>query len=111
VGEFLTDYMIARSEKTVDPKLVNLFKETMAYIAAHVPGGIARGNRSSTPVNLFEGIAVGTALALRTKKPLRAQKLKVAMDSDGLKVFTTGATNSRPMVVGRIEYVRDALLK
>ena len=111
VGEFLTEYMIERTRKAIDPKLVVLFRETMAYIASNAPDGIARGNRSSTPVNLFEGVAVGTALALRNRRPLRSRNLKTIMNSEKLKEFTTGATNSRPMVVGRIEYVRDALLR
>ncbi len=103
--------MIDKRKKCPDQKLVALFTETMAHIAAEAPGGIARGSRSVTPLNLFEGIAVGTALALQTAKRLPPGRLKMIMDSDGLKKFTTAATNSRNMVVGRIEYVRDELVK
>ncbi len=110
VVDFLNDYMISKSKKGPDSKLIALFKSTMEEIAAEVPGGIARGQRSITPLNLFEAVAVGAALALRSKKRLKPGRLKSLMDSDGLKRFTTAATNSRKMVVGRIEYVRDGLL-
>jgi hypothetical protein len=111
VVDFLNDYMIEKSKKGPNQKLVALFTETMARIVSEVPGGIARGNRSITPLNLFEGVAVGTALALQTGKRLQSGRLKKIMDSDGLKKFTTAATNSRMMVVGRIEYARDELIK
>jgi hypothetical protein len=111
VVDFLNDYMISKSKKGPNQRFIDLFVETMKYIIREVPGGIARGSRSITPLNLFEGVAVGTALALKTGKRLVPGRLKRIMDSEGLKKFTTGATNSRTMVVGRIEYVRDGLIK
>ena len=48
-------------------------------------------------------------LALREGTPKKG-KIEGAMNSDELKSFTTGATNSRRMVAGRIEYVKNALL-
>jgi hypothetical protein len=111
VVDFLNDYMISKSKSGPKPNLIALFKETMALIATEVPGGIARGNRSITPLNLFEAVAVGTALALKTGKRMPAGRLKKIMGSNELKQFTTGATNSRRMVVGRIDYVRDMLIK
>lgn len=111
VVDFLNDYMIKKAKKIPSPKLIALFKGTMERIAGEVPGGITRGSHSITPLNLFEAVAVGTALVLQTGKPLKTGRLKSIMDSDGLKQFTTAATNSRKMVVGRIEYVRDGLIK
>jgi hypothetical protein len=84
--------MIGKSKKGPNRKLVDLFTETMARIISEVPGGIARGNRSITPLNLFEGVAVGTALALQTGKRLPPGRLKKVMDSDGLKKFTTAVS-------------------
>lgn len=111
VVDFLNDYMIKKSKSGPELGLISLFKQTMALIAREVPSGIARGNRSITPLNLFEGISVGAALALQTGKSIPSGRLKRIMDLDGLKKFTTAATNSRKMVVGRIEYVRDELVK
>jgi hypothetical protein len=111
VVDFLNDYMIKRSKNGPRSQLVALFKETFNLISKEVPAGIARGSRSITPLNLFEAIAVGTGLALQTGKHVRSGRLKKIMDSDGLRKFTTAATNSNRMVVGRIEYVRDELVK
>jgi hypothetical protein len=111
VVTFLNDYMIANNKRGPSRQLISLFKSTMLKISQEVPGGITRGNRSITPLNLFEGVAVGTALAIHSGKRLVPGRLKKIMDSEGLKKFTTAATNSRRMVVGRIEYVRDELTK
>jgi hypothetical protein len=82
----------------------------MAWLAEELPGGTARGNRSITPVNPFEAIAVGTALALKKNKRLQKGRLKRIMDSDELRKLTTGATNSKKMVSGRILLVCNKLL-
>jgi hypothetical protein len=110
VVEFLNDYMALKNKKMPTPQVVALFGQTMAWLAKEAPLGISRANRSTTPLNLFEAISVGTALALKTGKKLRAGRLEVITNSDDLRKLTTGATNSRPMVIGRIEYVRDGLL-
>jgi len=110
VVDFLNDYMIKRNKKAPTAGLVNSFHDTMAWIAKEAPDGIARGNRSVTPLNLFEAVAVGAGLALRTGKHVKTGRLQKIMNSEELKKLTTGATNSRKMVTGRIEHVRNALL-
>jgi Protein of unknown function DUF262 len=107
VVDFLNGYMLRKADLPPSAKLTALFKQTMAWLAKELPNGISRGTRSQTPLNLFEAVAVGSALAL-SKKPKKG-KLEKLLNDDGLKKFTTAATNSRKMVVGRIEYVRDAL--
>jgi hypothetical protein len=55
-------------------------------------------------------MAVGSALALRIKPTLKVKSI-TWLDSDEFKELTTSdASNSRPKVVNRIEYVRDKLL-
>ena len=110
VIEFLNSYMIRNAKKGPDRKLIDLFEKTMELLAANVPSGISRGQRSFTPINLFEGIAVGTALALQQKKKIKVEALNNIMNSESLKRFTTAATNNRKMVIGRIEYVKSELL-
>ncbi len=110
VVDFLNDYMIKYNKNGPKPDLIVSFKETMTWLAEELPGGIARGNRSITPLNLFEAIAVGTGLALKVNKRLQKGRLKGIMDSDDLRKLTTGATNSKKMVSGRILYVYDKLL-
>lgn len=110
VKDFLNDYMKDSALKKVSPSLEKIFKKTFALINKSLAKGIVRSNRGTTPVNLFEGIAVGTALAIRSGKPIAEQKLPALLDDPKLRPFTTGATNSKKSVIGRIEYVRDALI-
>ncbi|MFP4414621.1 MAG: DUF262 domain-containing protein, partial [Coleofasciculus sp.] len=54
--------------------------------------------------------SVGVALALREKPNLEPKSIKW-LDSPEFKEYTTSdASNSRPKVIKRIEYVRDQLL-
>jgi hypothetical protein len=113
VVQFLNDYMIERNRVPPEPGLVSLFGRTMSLVAGEFPHGIARG-RTTTPLNLYEAVAVGTALAIQRRggdgSDLPLERLPEIVSSPGLRRFTQGGTNSRRMVTGRIEYVRDALL-
>ena len=64
-----------------------------------------------TPRIRFEALSVGIALALRQDPDL----LPVSMgwlDSDEFKAhMRSDASNSKPKVISRIEFVRDNLLK
>ena len=58
----------------------------------------------------FEAIAVGSALALREKPKIKPTGIEW-LESKAFKDLTTSdASNSRPKVIKRIEYVRDKLL-
>lgn len=111
VKDFLNNYMRDNSSKKISAAQEKLFKQTFSLLKKTLPHGVARGNRGATPVNLFEGIAVGVALALKSGKAIKENKLPALLDDQELRKFTTGATNSRKSVVGRVEYVRDALIK
>ena len=92
----------------------SVFSMTFGALKEHMPYGVVRGARSVTPVNLYEAVSVGTALAMISKNgKIEAEKLArlpdIAADNE-LRKLATGATNSRKRVVGRIEFVRDALL-
>jgi hypothetical protein len=87
----------------------SVFKKTFAFLAKELPNGIIRGNRSITPINLFEAVAVGVGLCVRSRKIPRGNVLYNAMNSNELKQFTTGATNSRKRVADRIEFIRAAV--
>lgn len=108
VDQFLTEFSKDNDSKGVSSQSVTLFKDAMAFLAVELPKGIVRG-RSTTPVNLYEAIAVGTALLLREKKAPKAKILEGLLDDPELKKFTQGGTNTRTMVVGRINYVKSAL--
>ena len=88
-----------------------IFKKTFKAIARIFPAGIRRpGTRTTTPMNLFEAVSVGAALALQQNNRLHTAGLNVWMKSDELRGFTTGATNNRSAVKGRIEFCRDRFL-
>lgn len=110
VKDFLNDYMQRSALKKISPSLEKIFKQTFILLNRNLPKGVVRGNRGVTPVNLFEGIVVGTALAIKTGKPISEVKLANLLDDEKLRTFTTGATNTKKSVIGRIEYVRDALI-
>lgn len=109
VKDFLNDYMKARASKPLKHQSITLFNQTFELIGAALPDGIVRGNRAVTPINLFEAVAVGCALALKAGKTPNPQKLKSAVNSDGLRRLTTGATNNKSMVSGRVEFVANAV--
>lgn len=111
VTDFLNGYM-ASASKTFDYVGGEaIFSKTFKEIARVFPGGIRRPDRkSTTPLILFEGIAVGAALALQSIPKLKVVDLKEWTGSKELRDFTTGATNSRAAVRGRIEFCRDRFL-
>jgi hypothetical protein len=110
VKGFLNDYMKGRADSAISTAQRSIFKKTFHILRASLPHGISRRTVGVTPVNLYEAIAVGTALALNKRKTLNLRRLPKLLDDPALRNLTTGGTNNRRMVRGRIEHVRDALL-
>ncbi len=111
VKDFLNDYMKESSESFdyVGNELV--WDRTFSELARVLPHGITRKKtRNVTPLNLFEGIAVGASFALDKRPTLDGSEVEVWLLSKELRTFTTGATNSRPAIKGRIEFCRDRFL-
>lgn len=106
VKEFLNTYMVKCKQTSISPEKRTLFNRTMDVIGEALPDGIVR-NRSKTPVNVYEAIAVGTALAIRDGKAPYPAKLKALLDDDELRKVTGAGSNQRKHVIRRIEYVRD----
>ncbi len=112
VHDFLLEYC---SEASREPKVAKRRREFLAvfgFLAATFPNGIKRGNQRITPVNLYEAVSVGALLALREAPDLRPpEPTEVGwLTSDELRALTTGATNDRKRVRGRIEFCRDRFL-
>jgi hypothetical protein len=95
VVEFLNTYMKDSSASFDYAKNEALFAATFGHLSK-IPKGITRG-RSATPVNLFEAVAVGAALALDKAGSIRIAGASKWMRSSELRKLTTGATNSRKM--------------
>lgn len=63
-----------------------------------------------TPRIRFEALSVGTALALRIRPDLVPVSLEWLESEEFKKEMRSDASNSRPKVIRRIEFVRDQLL-
>lgn len=107
------DFLNSFAERAADDPRVDarevIFDKTFRYLADVFPDGI-KSRKGMTPVNLFEGVSVGAALALRNNPELALPATTEWLTSDELRHLTTGATNSRPRVKGRIEFCRDRFL-
>lgn len=107
VTDFLNNFMSNSNREFNFTQGERIFRDTFRALRI-LPNGITR-NRSTTPANLFEGVAVGAALAIMESGQLQTENLDWIL-GDELKKYTTGATNSRLKVTQRIHYCRDKFL-
>jgi hypothetical protein len=110
VQAFLNDFVqSAYDDPQIERRSLN-FRRTFALLARAFPDGLV-GKAGQTPVNLFEGVSVGAVLALRLNPQLTSPVNPDWISSDELRSYISAATNSRPKVVGRIEFCRDRFLQ
>ena len=114
VVDFLNDYLKATQpvfDEELAEKMHTEFKCMLEFVKAYFPNGFRKAaHHTRTPRIRFEAIAVGTALALRQNPALKPESIDW-VESDEFNNYTTSdASNSRPKVVKRIEFVRDHLL-
>ncbi|WP_329552923.1 DUF262 domain-containing protein [Streptomyces sp. NBC_00696] len=108
VKDFLDDFIAdAHKSPRISPREA-VFNSTFSYLASCFPDGL-KSRKGQTPVNLFEAVSVGAALALRENPKLKVPDMDWVF-SDELRAFVTGATNSRPRVRGRIEFAKGKFL-
>jgi hypothetical protein len=86
-----------------------IFESTFKELAK-LPDGISR-KRTTTPTNLFEAVAVGAAMAIKKTGKLNLNHASAWINSEELTKLTTGATNSKVKVKGRIEFCFNKFLK
>lgn len=109
VTDFLREFTaVAHAAPNEDGRSLE-FEHVFSFLRHCFPDGL-KTRKGLTPVNLFEAVAVGAALALRENPSLRPPLDPSWITLDELRKYTTGATNSRPRVVGRIEFCRDHFL-
>jgi hypothetical protein len=108
VVDFLNSYMEESTKEFDYNAKEELFHKTFAKLK-ELPNGITK-KRNATPVNLFEGVAVGAALALKLTENINLNNVNDWMHGESLARYVSGATNSRVKVVGRIEFCRDKFL-
>ena len=121
VVDFLNDYM---ADATRPPKPGSgtvpfdmepgtaAFHKTFAELAKAFPEGLRRDGRKGgvTSLILYEAVAVGASLALKSRSKFTTAGLSKWLASEELRGFTTGATNNKSAVKGRIEFCRDRFL-
>ena len=94
VVDFLNVYMKNASESFEYAANEKLFLDTFKNLSKAVPNGIVRSpTRKLTPLNLFEAVAVGAALALKQRGRIKATGVARWLQSVELRRLTTGATN------------------
>ncbi|MDT0164983.1 DUF262 domain-containing protein [Actinotalea sp. AC32] len=109
VKDFLNDYC---EDAAADPQVATrreLFERTFEFLARAFPHGL-KSRKGTTPVNLYEGVAVGAALAMEQEPNLSVPRDISWVHSDEMKKLSTGATNTKSRVTGRIEFARDMFL-
>ncbi|MFA4866701.1 MAG: DUF262 domain-containing protein [Pedobacter sp.] len=105
VVDFLNNFMASAVKSFNYKEGEEIFIKTFRELS-NLPNGITRG-RTTTPTNLFEGVSVGAALALGEVLHLNLNNAQDWIESDELKVYTTGATNSKAKVLQRINFCKD----
>lgn len=113
VASFLNDFMEEKAtiDDTDAQKMKREFEQMLLFAEKHFPNGFRKSaNAKSTPRVRFEALSVGIALALRDSPQLDSIKLDWLDSKDFLAHTTSDASNSKPRVISRIEYVRDKLL-
>ena len=85
----------------------------LAFVKQYFSNGFRKKQNDNTvPRGRFEAIAVGVALAQDTGQTLNTNNIKHWIDSEEFKEKTTSdAANNKSKLTGRIEFVRDKLLK
>lgn len=114
VDDFIDDYMKDKHENGFEEDQMKLQYESMLdFVNTYIPNGFRKTATSkSTPRVRFEALSVGVTIALRDKPDLEPKNVNDWINSEEFKKHTTSdAANSRVKVVGRIEYVKNELLK
>ncbi len=83
----------------------------LQFVQQYFPNGFKKKDgHVRTPRIRFEAISVGTALALRIRPDLVPASLDWLEQSAFKEMMRSDASNSRPKIIRRIEFVRDQLL-
>lgn len=109
VKDFLNDFTADASRKPSIRARRQTFTSTFKFLRRSFPESI-KSPKGTTAVNLFEAVAVGAALALDQNPRLKVRPVDW-LHAPKLRSLTTGATNDKKRVSGRVEFCRDQFLK
>jgi len=112
VDEFLNAFVKDKEQGFDKDSYEKEFINMLNFVEKYFPYGFAKTkNAKSTPRVRFEAISVGVALAVRERPELVPTSMEWLTSDDFKMHTTTHASNSPKRVSGRIEFVRDMLLK
>lgn len=121
VAGFLLKYVNSTNERLNDPtiaaKELPIMKaewvKMLSFVRDHFPDGFQkRGRGRKVPRVRFEAISVGVALALRENSDLNTRDIATWIEGSEFKEWTTSdASNNKVNLRGRIEFVKNKLLK
>ena len=111
VRTFLDAYIKQKNREPHQTQTRGKFDRMLKFVSLYFPYGFTKGpNATTTPRVRFEAISVGTHLALEENPNLVPGNLDWLNSHEFQVHVTSDASNSRPKLRGRIEYVRDQLL-
>ncbi|MGB3223850.1 MAG: hypothetical protein WBB23_13690, partial [Desulforhopalus sp.] len=112
VADFLSKYMKEMNKRTDFKKEKQDFHEMLQFAQRILGHGFPRSiTHLTTPRVRFESLSVGIHLALKTKPDLTIPDDMTWLNSPEFQRHTrSDASNSKPKVVARVEYVRDKIL-
>lgn len=115
VDEFLTTYLKRKNAEYTEENTATLeakFHKMCNFINTFFPNGFRKvKNATTVPRIRFEALAVGVTLALEEEPNLVPQNIDGWINSKEFITHTrSDASNSKPKVKARIEYVKNKLL-
>ncbi|MFC4640030.1 DUF262 domain-containing protein [Deinococcus hohokamensis] len=113
VENFLTDYLKEKNRESFsETDYIERFDKMLLFVGQYFPDGFKKNSTNmSVPRIRFEAISVGASQALKEHPDLTPPPVETWINSSDFKNHTrSDASNSRPKVKTRIEYVRDRLL-
>ncbi len=112
VNDFLDNYLAKHNHESINrEEFKSTFLSMLDFVERYFPNGFSKSTgHVRTPRIRFEAISVGVALALREKSDLVPASMSWLGSPEFKEYTTSDASNSRPKVIRRIEYVRDQLL-
>ncbi len=112
VNSFLDEYLIENLSDFDQMVFINEFERMLAFVRDNFPNGFAKtATAKSTPRVRFEAISIGVGLALRVNPSLIVNNVNWLESHEFKEHTTSDASNNQGKLVGRIEFVRDQLLK
>ena len=112
VIDFLDQFIQDKQDSFTESAMRKEFVTMLRFVDKYFPYGFKKSlQNNSVPRIRFEAISVGVTLALQENPALVPSNVREWLESEEFKIHTVSdASNSRPKVVARIEFVRNKLL-